>query len=160
MCRAILDWESLDHSESPSKPIEYPTEEGIGWKIVFAEDNEHFRNAFASGQVLEYNKWVETIDPPMNSQSPHYKLGFHIFIDEKDAKWALSEHYHGPKGRKQAIVVRVHYKHVLAKGKTYIQNSDTQSMDGYLPTIVAKFMAIEHPPVVCQCCGQLLPKVA
>ena len=158
MCLSTVD--NLDWSTSPPTIVENPSEEGIGWKIVFEVDNEHFRNAFASDPVLEYGRWIEAIDPPMNENPPYYKLGFHIFEKEKDAKWAVKEHYHRPKGRLKVIVVKCHYKHVLAKGKTFIQNSDVQSMDGYLPTIVAKMIAVEAPPSVCQCCGQPLPKVA
>lgn len=121
---------------------------GVGWKTVILRDAQTFSLPFfavdGSCQLnmdrpkSKYHEWLEA--HCVVNQHPHYLTGFHIFANEKDARlvseeWRLSG----------SVVRKVCYRDVLATGKTFVRNSDIQSLDGYLPTIVAKFMCVEPP---------------
>lgn len=126
---------------------------GIGWKMILPRDAQTFSLPWFSAtgepavwwkrEKSNYYEWLEA--KSVVNESPCYETGFHIFANEKDARWALEEFRLNTAIGPAAKVAKVRYRDVLATGKTFVENSDIQSLDGYLPTIVAKFMLVEPP---------------
>lgn len=127
-----------------------PEETGVGWKVVVLPsrtywDNEHKycgNNKFCGPyfrQEYDLGEWVKS-----TPQTYAYPIGFHIFLDEKDAKIYLERFIFKSidHSRLFLIVVKVEYKGVLCRGITCIPNDDMQCLDWNLPTLVVESILV------------------
>ena len=125
-----------------------PEETGVGWKVVvlpsriywdygkrkYCDNNKfcgpYFRQEYNLGEWVKATALIDVL--------PDYPVGFHIFLDEKDAKIYL-ERFVKPGGCSgYEIVVKVEYKGVLCRGITHTPNDDVQCLDWNLHTLVVE----------------------
>jgi hypothetical protein len=135
------------HSVTDREPK--PEETGIGWKVIEVQ-GMGFYGPFYNQTHYPFGEWIKAVPfkelvklPP---GQPNYTPGFHIFLNEQDAKIYLKEYiYPVLLGIKDFNIVKVEYKGVLCRGITRIRNDDVQCLDWHLTTLVVENMLVPEP---------------